>query len=203
MAPQIFFAFPQRFFLNIAHVRPIYFEQCSFNQGDYHANPRFSADHHLHRRCHRLVTGFGKAIVHIATAPIERIANACDVGGVLPAGRPRAAGMRRDSPSSSQPGSLVVAVRLPAPPDLSRRRFRSNVSQIDNKEITMRRQMVRRGRTHRCPDNFPYNLSTHRAPVTSSRIGHNLRATDDPQINGSRSARTPSGFPGRSNRKSS
>jgi hypothetical protein len=33
-----------------------------------------------------LVKRFGKAIVHIATAPIERIANACDVGGVL-AGR--------------------------------------------------------------------------------------------------------------------
>ena len=30
-----------------------------------------------------LVKGFGKIIVHIATAPIERIANACDVGGVL------------------------------------------------------------------------------------------------------------------------
>jgi hypothetical protein len=30
-----------------------------------------------------LVKGFGKVIVHIATAPIERIANACDVGGVL------------------------------------------------------------------------------------------------------------------------
>ena len=30
-----------------------------------------------------LVKGFGKAIIHIATAPIERIANACDVGGVL------------------------------------------------------------------------------------------------------------------------
>ena len=29
------------------------------------------------------VKGFGKVIVHIATAPIERIANACDVGGVL------------------------------------------------------------------------------------------------------------------------
>ena len=28
----------------------------------------------------------------------------------------------------------------------------------------MRRQIIRRGRTHRCPDNFPYNLSTHRAP---------------------------------------
>ena len=30
-----------------------------------------------------LVKGFGKVIAHIATAPIERIANACDVGGVL------------------------------------------------------------------------------------------------------------------------
>ena len=30
-----------------------------------------------------LVKGFGKVIVHVATAPIERIANACDVGGVL------------------------------------------------------------------------------------------------------------------------
>jgi hypothetical protein len=30
-----------------------------------------------------LVKGFGKAIVHTVTAPIERIANACDVGGVL------------------------------------------------------------------------------------------------------------------------
>ena len=30
-----------------------------------------------------LVKGFGRIIVHIATAPIERMANACDVGGVL------------------------------------------------------------------------------------------------------------------------
>jgi hypothetical protein len=30
-----------------------------------------------------LVKGFGRVIAHIATAPIERIANACDVGGVL------------------------------------------------------------------------------------------------------------------------
>jgi hypothetical protein len=30
-----------------------------------------------------IVMGFGKVIVHVATAPIERIANACDVGGVL------------------------------------------------------------------------------------------------------------------------
>jgi len=30
-----------------------------------------------------LVKGFGKIIARIATAPIERIANACDVGGVL------------------------------------------------------------------------------------------------------------------------
>lgn len=30
-----------------------------------------------------LVKGFGRLIAYIATAPIERIANACDVGGVL------------------------------------------------------------------------------------------------------------------------
>ena len=30
-----------------------------------------------------LLKGFGKLVVHIATAPIERIANACDVSGVL------------------------------------------------------------------------------------------------------------------------
>ena len=30
-----------------------------------------------------LVRGFGSIVVHIATAPIERMANACDVGGVL------------------------------------------------------------------------------------------------------------------------
>ena len=51
-----------------------------------------------------LVKGFGKVIVHIATAPIERIANACDVGGVL--ARRRAApyrprGLRKLSPFAS------------------------------------------------------------------------------------------------------
>ena len=30
-----------------------------------------------------LMKGFGKIVVRIATAPIERMANACDVGGVL------------------------------------------------------------------------------------------------------------------------
>jgi hypothetical protein len=30
-----------------------------------------------------LVKGFGRTLVRIATAPIERMANACDVGGVL------------------------------------------------------------------------------------------------------------------------
>lgn len=49
-----------------------------------------------------LVKGFGKAIVRIATAPIERIANACDVGGVLP--RRRAA--RRLRAAHRSPGWL-------------------------------------------------------------------------------------------------
>ena len=57
-----------------------------------------------------LVKGFGKVIAHIATAPIERIANACDVGGVLArrqsAYRPRAKsyrprGLRKLSPFAS------------------------------------------------------------------------------------------------------
>lgn len=30
-----------------------------------------------------LVKGFGRTVVRMATAPIERMANACDVGGVL------------------------------------------------------------------------------------------------------------------------
>ena len=54
-----------------------------------------------------LVKGFGKVIVHIATAPIERLAHACDVGGVLARRqaaratpyRPR--GLRRLSPFAS------------------------------------------------------------------------------------------------------
>ena len=57
-----------------------------------------------------LVKGFGKVIVHIVTAPIERIANACDVGGVLARRQAarrlhatpyRARGLRRLSPFAS------------------------------------------------------------------------------------------------------
>ncbi|WP_065750848.1 hypothetical protein [Bradyrhizobium paxllaeri] len=57
-----------------------------------------------------LVKGFGKVIVHIATAPIERIANACDVGGVLTRRQSarrqratpyRARGLRKLSPFAS------------------------------------------------------------------------------------------------------
>ena len=52
-----------------------------------------------------LVKGFGRVIVHIATAPIERIANACDVGGR--SGPPAVgAGPARDDgggPSSPRP----------------------------------------------------------------------------------------------------
>ncbi len=57
-----------------------------------------------------LVKGFGKMIVHIAAAPIERIANACDVGGVLTRRQAarrlratpyRARGLRRLSPFAS------------------------------------------------------------------------------------------------------
>ena len=31
-----------------------------------------------------LVTGFGRIIFRIVTAPVERLANACDVAGILP-----------------------------------------------------------------------------------------------------------------------
>ena len=48
-----------------------------------------------------LVKGFGKIIVHIATAPIERIANACDVGGVL--ARRRAARRQRAMMKTHRP----------------------------------------------------------------------------------------------------
>jgi len=51
-----------------------------------------------------LVKGFGKVIVHIATAPIERIANACDVGGVL--ARRQAAHPLRATPKTRRPRRL-------------------------------------------------------------------------------------------------
>jgi hypothetical protein len=50
-----------------------------------------------------LVKGFGKIIVHIGTAPIERIANACDVGGVL--ARRRAARRQRAMMKAHRPRS--------------------------------------------------------------------------------------------------
>ena len=50
-----------------------------------------------------LVKGFGKIIVHIGTAPIERIANACDVGGVL--ARRRAARRQRATMKAHRPRS--------------------------------------------------------------------------------------------------
>jgi hypothetical protein len=50
-----------------------------------------------------LVKGFGKIIVHIATAPIERVANACDVGGVL--ARRRAARRQRAMMKAHRPRS--------------------------------------------------------------------------------------------------
>jgi hypothetical protein len=51
-----------------------------------------------------LVRGFGKVIVHIATAPIERIANACDVGGVL--ARRRSARSLRATMKAHRPRGL-------------------------------------------------------------------------------------------------
>src|SRR4029450_6794140 len=73
-----------------------------------------------------LVKGFGKIIVHIATAPIERMANACDVGGVL--ARRQSARRLRAMMKAHHPRSpveaLAVNVCLPALLDLRRPRFR-------------------------------------------------------------------------------
>ena len=50
-----------------------------------------------------LVKGFGKVIAHIATTPIERLANACDVGDVL--ARRRAARRLRAAMKAHRPRS--------------------------------------------------------------------------------------------------
>ncbi|WP_076864043.1 hypothetical protein [Bradyrhizobium mercantei] len=48
-----------------------------------------------------LVTGFGRAILSLATAPIERIARACDVAGVL---EQRRADQRASRPAAARGG---------------------------------------------------------------------------------------------------
>ena len=48
-----------------------------------------------------LAKGFLQTIIHLATAPIERIAEACDVGGVLERRRPK----RRGQKSASRRGA--------------------------------------------------------------------------------------------------
>ena len=52
----------------------------------------------------------------------------------------------------------------------------------------MPRQIIHQVPRDQCPDNFPYNLSMQPCPATTSRIGHNLRATDDAHISSSRFA---------------
>lgn len=51
-----------------------------------------------------LVTGFGRVALHLVTAPVERIANACDVAGVL-AERRAALRMWRASRRTAKPRS--------------------------------------------------------------------------------------------------
>jgi hypothetical protein len=53
-----------------------------------------------------LVKGFGKIIVHVATAPIERMATACDVGGVLARRRARRLRAKAHRPRSPWKRSL-------------------------------------------------------------------------------------------------
>ncbi|MHC6156255.1 hypothetical protein ACVSQB_31325 [Bradyrhizobium elkanii] len=45
-----------------------------------------------------LVKGFGRAVLNLATAPIERIARACDVAGIL---EQRRAGRRAPRPAAA------------------------------------------------------------------------------------------------------
>lgn len=50
-----------------------------------------------------LIRGAGVIIVQILTAPIERLANACDVGGVLANRRLARAMKRQDASGTSRP----------------------------------------------------------------------------------------------------
>jgi hypothetical protein len=49
-----------------------------------------------------LITGCGRIVVRILMAPIERIANACDVAGVLPHRHMREIEMKRARAGSSE-----------------------------------------------------------------------------------------------------
>jgi hypothetical protein len=71
--------------LNIVHSWIIHFEHCSFNAETpkmqtlaLEVATTFVDD------AAALVTGCGRIIVQILSSPIERLANACDVAGVLP-----------------------------------------------------------------------------------------------------------------------
>jgi hypothetical protein len=70
--------------LNIVHLSDIHIEHCSNNRkaADMQAlivqvATAFVAD------AVALVNGFGRIATHVVMAPIERIANACDVAGIL------------------------------------------------------------------------------------------------------------------------
>jgi hypothetical protein len=56
-----------------------------------------------------LVNGFGRIVTHIVMAPIERIANACDVAGILP--KRRAVNANRRSPGFVMHSSIHHARR--------------------------------------------------------------------------------------------
>jgi hypothetical protein len=58
-----------------------------------------------------LVKGFGRTLVHLATAPIERIANACDVAGMLERRRaePRAPRGRRQGGRRCDPRNCPLS----------------------------------------------------------------------------------------------
>jgi hypothetical protein len=73
--------------LNIVHFIDIRIEQCSFSP-EATKMQTLAAEivNTFVDDATALVTGCGQIVVHLLTAPIERLANACDVAGVL-AGR--------------------------------------------------------------------------------------------------------------------
>jgi hypothetical protein len=84
--------------LNIVHLSIIHIEHCS-NSAEANemqtlivqVATTFMSD------AAALVNGFGRIATHIVMAPIERIANACDVAGILPKRRATLAAQRTEN----------------------------------------------------------------------------------------------------------
>src|SRR4029077_8204946 len=89
---------------NIVHFTGIRIEQCSFNPEA--AKMQTLAAEIVNTfvdDATALVAGCGRIVVQLLTAPIERLANACDVAGVLPHRRMKDIAMKRAR--ASKPGT--------------------------------------------------------------------------------------------------